>query len=384
MLEIPLSGIKKIEEIARSSGDYISLSQGSIKIGGIPQQVKDYIKTLMDTDKTDYYESCWGILPFRERLVAMLQETHGKQFILGNVLPTHGCIGGLSLLYLALLNPGDEVIVPEPSYPAYTTLACAARAKVVYVSLLNKKLNGDYDWDFNIDQIKAAATEKTKMIVFSNPWNPLGIVVPQEKIKELLAWCESKNIYLVVDEAYEAYDFSATFKSSAPLVLESTHLITAFTFSKNLAMSGWRVGYLVMSAALNKSLAGLQDALLNCLNNTAQYAALFALDHPEMVDHFYKIIAQNRQIALTQLKSLADRGIISFKQPDGGFYIFIKTNEADATELCMDILQKAKVSLVPGSAFGESGKPFLRLNYAREPHLLEEGIRRLTSYFAKN
>ncbi len=381
MLEIPLSGIKKIEEIARSSEEYISLSQGSIKIGGIPQAIKDHVQTLLKTDKTDYYDSCWGIFALRDRLASMLSANYGKQFSTGNILPTHGCIGGLSLLYLSLLNPGDEVIIPEPAYPAYTTLAAAARAKAVTVSLLHTKENGDYDWSFDIERIKAATTEKTKIIIFSNPWNPLGIVIPLETIKKLLAWCEERKIVLVVDQAYEDYAFTPTFTSATPLVLESNWLVTAHTFSKNLAMSGWRIGYLVLPQVLNKALVGMQDALLNCLNNTAQYAALFALDHPEMIEEHYKIIAQNRQRAIDLLQPLVVAGHVSFKIPEGGFYIFLKTNEEDATALCMDLLHNAKVALIPGITFGESAASFIRLNFARDMHLLEEGIRRINAYF---
>lgn len=381
MLEIPLSGIKKIEEIARSSDEYISLSQGSIKVGGIPQEIKNYVQTLMNSDITDYYESCWGILPLREQLAAHLTKKHGVSFTTANVLPTHGCIGGLSLLYLAILNPGDEVVIPQPAYPAYSILTQAARAKAVPVSLYHQKADGDYTWDFDVERIKAAVTEKTKIIIFSNPWNPLGIVVPIHTIRELLSWCEQRGIYLIVDQAYEDYVFTDAFQSAAPLSLHSDHLITAFTFSKNLAMSGWRIGYLVMSHGLNKALAGMQDALLNCLNNTAQYAAMYALQRPELVQQFYKIIAHNRQRAMDLLQPLVKHGVLSYKEPAGGFYLFLKTDQPDATDLCMSILHKAKVSMVPGSTFGQSGSPFLRLNYARETHLLEEGIKRITSYF---
>lgn len=381
MLEISLSGIKKIEEIARSSNEYISLSQGSIKIGGIPQAIKDHVQALLKTDKTDYYESCWGIFALRERLAAVLSARYGTAFSTHNILPTHGCIGGLSLLYLSLLNPGDEVIIPEPAYPAYTTLAQAARATAVPVSLLRNKEDGDYDWHFDVERIKAATTEKTKIIIFSNPWNPLGIVVPLATIKELLAWCEERKIVLVVDQAYEDYAFTPSFTSATPLVLESDWMVTAHTFSKNLAMSGWRIGYLVLPQALNKALVGMQDALLNCLNNTAQYAALFALDHPEMIEQHYKIVAENRQRAMDLLQPLVAAGHISFKAPEGGFYIFMKTNEADATALCMDLLHNAKVALIPGTTFGEVSAPFLRLNYAREPHLIEEGVKRIITYF---
>lgn len=381
MLEIPLSGIKKIEEIARSSSEYISLSQGSIKVGGIPQPIKNHVQELLKTDKTDYYESCWGIFPLRNRLAVMLSERYGKNFSTSNVLPTHGCIGGLSLLYLAVLSSGDEVIIPEPAYPAYTILTQVARAKAVPVSLFQAKADGDYDWHFDIERIKAATTEKTKIIIFSNPWNPLGIVVPLDVIKELLAWCQERGIFLVVDQAYEDYAFTPSFQSATPLVLESDWLVTAHTFSKNLAMSGWRIGYLVLPESLNKILAGMQDALLNCLNNTAQYAALFALDHPEMIEEHYKIIAYNRQRAVEMLQPLAARGHISFKNPEGGFYIFLKTNEADALALCMDLLHKAKVALIPGVTFGASSLPFLRLNFARELPVLEEGIKRINAYF---
>ncbi len=381
MLEIPLSGIKKIEEIARSSSEYVSLSQGSIKVGGIPQAIKDHVQTLMKTDKTDYYESCWGIFSLRDRLAAVLSQRYGKEFATNNILPTHGCIGGLSLLYLSVLAAGDEVIIPEPAYPAYTTLAQVARAKAVPVSIFQLKADGDYDWSFDVEKIKAATTEKTKIIIFSNPWNPLGIVVPLETIKKLLSWCEERGIFLVVDQAYEDYLFTPTFASATPLVLESEWLVTAHTFSKNLAMSGWRIGYLVLPQGLNKILAGMQDALLNCLNNTAQYAALFALSHPEMIDEHYKIIAYNRQRAIDLLQPLAASGKVSFKNPDGGFYIFLKTNEVDALNLCMDLLHKAKVALIPGVTFGQSSLPFLRLNFARELPVLEEGIKRINAYF---
>jgi aspartate/methionine/tyrosine aminotransferase len=381
MLEIPLSGIKKIEEIAKSSNEYISLSQGSVKLGGIPQRIKDHVQELMKTDKTDYYESCWGIKVFREKLATVLSSRYDASISIDQVLPTHGCIGGLSLLYLSILEPGDEVIIPEPTYPAYGLLTQASRSTPVYVSMLNKTDTG-FDITFDIDKIKAATTPRTKMIALANPGNPSGMVIPYNILKELLSWCEQHGIYLVVDEAYRDYAFTPTYQTVLPLVSQSEWLICANTFSKNMAMSGWRIGYLVVPQRINKALAGMQDALLNCLNNTAQYAAMYALDHPELTDHLYSLVKNNRDVTIELLQPLVAQNIITFNKPEGGLFVFFKTDMADATDLCMSILRQAKVALVPGNSFGPSGAQFLRLCYARDTEILHEGIQRLVRFFA--
>jgi len=394
MLEIPMSGIKKIEEIVKAGkpNEYISLSQGSVKVGGIPEQIKQHVAELLKTDVTDYYESCWGLKILREKISTVLSARYNTTITVNQTLPTHGAIGGLTLLYLTLLKEGDEVIIPEPAYPAYAILAKASRSTPVFVSCAqagrpvrhSSKSDGGApheDFELNIEKIKAATTDKTKMIVFSNPWNPLGIIVPPAVINELVAWCELKKIYLVIDEAYRDYAFDSTYETAIPLVNKSEWVVCVNTFSKNMAMSGWRVGYLLVPEKLALVLVGMQDALLNCLNNTAQYAALFALDHPELTEKFHKQILFNRDMTTHMLQPLVERGIISFSQPQGGIFLFMKTDQADATELCMSILNNAKVGLIPGSSFGPSGASYLRLCYARETEVLEEGLKRLVNYF---
>ena len=381
MLEIPLSGIKKIEEIAKSSDEYISLSQGSVKIGGIPQQIKDHIQTLLKTDKTDYYESCWGLKVLREKLATVLSATYGASITVNQILPTHGCIGGLSLLYLSILNPGDEVLIPEPTYPAYNILTAASRSVPVFVPMKQHDNTGRTTFELDIPAIKAATTKKTKIIILANPGNPTGMVVPLATIRQLLSWCEQHGIYLIIDEAYRDYAFTSEYQTALPLINQSEWLIVASTFSKNMAMSGWRIGYLVMPERVNKALAGMQDALLNCLNNTAQYAALYALDHPEFTQQFHVMIKNNRDMTLRLLHPLIANNIVRVAEPQGSLFAFLKTDQEDATDLCMSILHKAKVSMVPGSSFGPSGKPFLRLCYARDKAYLEEGINRIVKFF---
>ncbi len=385
MQQIPLSGIKKIEEIAGKSKEHVSLAQGSIKVGGIPEEIKAYVQEMLKTDKTDYYESCWGLRILREKLATVLSKQYKTSFVVNQILPTHGCIGALSLLYLTLLDPGDEVLLPEPCYSAYTILAQASRVNVKHVSCKKKIIDDDgwgkdTGWELDVEAIKKATTSKTKIILFSNPVNPLGMVISSEKITELISWCEENKIYLVIDEAYREYVFDGNFVSGLEFVNKSEWVVSANTFSKNMAMSGWRIGYVVGSLKLIKALAGMQDALLNCINNVGQYAAIYALDHPELTQKFYEKIKRNRDLAIELLQPLVDRNIISYTKPDGGFYIFFKTHKDDALDVAMNLLSYAKVGLIPGNSFGPTGKPYLRLCYARETDVLEQGISRLVDY----
>lgn len=381
MLNIPLSGIKKIESIVLGNNEYISLSQGALKVGGIPKEIKKYLSTVLKTDKTDYYQSAWGIMPLRRKLSENIFKHNNVKIDPNQILVAHGCVGALSSIFLTLLEPGDEVILPEPTYPAYEKLTNLARAKTVFVSMKAANELASKKWEFDIEAIKKAKTEKTKIIVFSNPWNPLGIVVPEKTILELLHWCEKNKIYLIVDEAYKDYAFDKNYKSTVGLVNESQYFINVNTFSKNMAMSGWRVGYMILPKNLTLAIGSMQDALISCPNVPAQYAALFALDHEEYTDHFHNILKNNLGLTKKLLQPLIDNNIFSYQEPKGSFFIFLKTGESDSENLAMSILKHAKVSLIPGKFFGKSGRPFLRLCYAREKEVLEEGLNRLNRYF---
>lgn len=380
MLELPISGIKKIEEMAKADPGCISLALGSLELGGIPQQIKQHVQDLMTSTTTDYYDSSWGVFAFRQKIVDVLFKQYGLQVPVSRVLATHGCMGALANVYLSVLEPGDEVIIPEPCYPPYAMLARVARSVPVFVSMINHSGGNDL-WDMDLEKIKAAVTPRTKIVIFSNPCNPLGVVVSLAKIDELAAWCDQRGIYLIIDEAYREYAFSDVYQSALSLLNTRSHLICVSTFSKNMAMSGWRVGYIVAPEPLAKIMSGVQNAIFNCLNNVSQYAAMYSLDHPEFVDVFRARIQLLRDKVLYELQPLKDRGLITYQKPDGGFFLFVKTNQADATEMCMNILQNAKVAVVPGKPFGPSGNPYFRICFARQEPLLLEGIARLKSFF---
>lgn len=380
-MELPLSAIKTIEEIVNSSNDYVSLSQGVLKINGIPKSIKDYISTLMNTDLTDYYQSSYGVENFRNKLLEVIRKKFDTTITEQNLLPTHGAVGGLSLIFLSLLNPDDEIIIPEPYYPSYKTLAMASRAKIINVSTLIVPHEGKYIWDLNIETLEKVLSKKTKMLIFSNPWNPTGMVVDPNRLKQIIKWCEENKIFLVVDEAFRDFVYDTQYESTISLVSKSQWLISVSSFSKSMAMSGWRIGFIVFPERLYKIFVNMQDALLNCLNNIAQYAALFALEHPELTQEFYNILMKRRTLTLNMLEPLIKEGILETTPPKGTFFTFIKTKYSDATPVVMDLLNKAKVGTIPGAVFGQSVKPFFRLCFARDETVLKEGLNRVISFF---
>ena len=375
MIQINVSEIKEIEGKVQANPDYISLSQGSIRVGGIPQEIKNYVKKILDTDKSDYYQSAWGIWELRQKISENLSNSYNVNILPKNILVTHGCMGALSTIFLTILEPGDEVIIPEPNYPAYKNIVKVARGIHKFVSCFDEN---NLKWSIDIEKIKDNVTLKTRAIVFSNPCNPTGTVVDKKTLIELVDFCESKKIYLIIDEAYCDYVFDCEFTSSVSFFKNYEFVICTRSFSKNFSMSGWRIGYMVVPDSLSKSFGSMQDILLNCPNIIGQYAALYAMNNYEHVNKFKSIIKKNRDMAVLLLKNAKD--FFDFIIPESSFYLFLKTKEKDSFDLCMKILNIAKVGLISGRSFGPSGKSCMRLCYARDEDILVEGIGRILDF----
>ena len=178
----------------------ISFSQGAVKVGGTPPEIKQYIRTLLEGDCVDYYQPVGGIFPLREKIAATLNEKFHTLFDLEHVFISHGAIGGITALCLTLLGPGQEVLLPAPTYPSYHNIIKFSKASPIFVPSFVEKANG---WSFDIDQIKRHTTAQTKMIILSNPSNPCGYCLTHQDLIDLKNWCESREIYLIVDEVYD-------------------------------------------------------------------------------------------------------------------------------------------------------------------------------------
>ena len=382
MLKLVLPGIKKIEFLTQKDPNAISFAQGALRIGGVHETIRMHAQEILKTDKADYYANVLGIAALREKLATILSATHGLKLTIDNLMISHGSVGGIVAFCLTMLGEGDEVVLPQPTYPVYQNVVKIAKATPVMVDVYVEVNNGNGPaWEFDLDRIKAATTERTKLIMFSNPSNPLGFCISKIDLENLIAWCVSKNIYLLMDEVYDDYIFEATFNSIMPYLQQSPLLIRAGSFSKNFGMSGWRVGYLAADATVIAHFMGTQDAILCCPNVLAQYAALYALDHKNLVSTYVEKVKQSRKIALTNLQPLVDEGFISFIRPSANFYLFIKTNEIETTPLVYALLAEAKVGLVPGGDFGTNSGSYMRLCYARDPELVRIGTDRMVDFF---
>jgi aspartate/methionine/tyrosine aminotransferase len=386
MIEIELPSIKRVEALAQSTPGCISLAQGALRIGGVDQQIKEYVRQVLLTDKADYYQDTLGLLALRQRLAQTLTERSGAAVDVRNVMIGHGGIGVLNALMLLLLDAGDEVLLPEPAYPVYTTLARLAKATPQFVSaydLQPDNVSGSNKWTFSIERVKAAVTDKTKMIIISNPSNPTGVFLSRAEMTELVALSERKQIYLIVDEVYDDFIYEGTFTSGTAYAINSPYVIRLGSFSKNFGMGGWRVGYAVAQPRLITALAPVHAATISNATVVSQYAALYALEQPHCVAGYRAILEKNMTAVCALFDQLQAQGVVTYARPAAGFYLFFKTQVANANDAVMDILREANVALTPGTDFGPSAQGYIRLCFARDPEVIQHCLMRIKNYFDK-
>ena len=380
MLNLELPRYKAIEALSKKDPGSISFSQGAVRVGGTPQAIKNHIASLMISDVADYYQAAAGLFPLREQIAKMLSERHHLYFDPEQIIVSHGSIGGLSSLCLTLLDEGDQVILPSPTYPSYQSVVRFSKAEPLFVEAFFER---DEGWFFDVKAIESAVSPKTKMVILSNPSNPCGIPISQPNLLALKKLCEERGLYLVLDEVYDSFIYEGALFSGTPFVLESELIFRTGSFSKDFAMSGWRIGYIVTPKKLAHAITAVQDGNLNCASVVGQYAALFALKHKELMQETVESVKESLSLANTLLEPLVKKGHLSYIKPQAGIFLFIKTAQRDAEPLVMDLLKKARIAFVPGRDFGARFDCF-RLCFAREKDLVQEGLTRLQDYFQIN
>jgi aspartate/methionine/tyrosine aminotransferase len=222
------------------------------------------------------------------------------------------------------------------------------------------------------------------MIIIANPSNPTGTCLSARDLMTLKNVCQQHGIYLVCDEVYEYYIFDGAFHSSTRLTLDSEFVIRVGSFSKNFAMSGWRVGFIVAPLSLVETMQAVQSGTLCCPNVIAQHAALCALDNELLMQEQIRKVKLGRDCAYEALAPLMEIGVLSRANARAGFYLFLKTPCVDMSPFIMDILKYAHVALAPGCDFGQSCAAYFRLCFAREHEVVQEGCTRLIQYFREH
>ena len=374
-----MSLIKLMELKAKNMWKWVvSLSQG-IPWYDMPDELK---KSLCDytnnTKAKDYTLSQW-ILELREKIVDLYNPKYWSHFNSDEVLITSGAIEGISSLLLTLITkPTDEVLMLEPTYASYTNIIKITWAKHVSCPL-NKKF-----W-INFKKFKESINENTRAIVLVNPNNPTGTFIELDEIEKILKYIKWKNIYLITDEVYNYFLFNkekwTNFSHLKLFDKYKKQLVVINSWSKSFWITGWRIGYMIANKYLIKQVLKVHDSLVTCAPSHSQYAVMQNLDilfkYSEKIN---KQLEKRRDFVVEELNKMTK--YIEFEIPEGSYYIFpkFKYTKEDYRE-CMRILEKVKLSLVPGSTFWKWWKGHFRICYGRDMKSLRIWLERLKKYF---
>ena len=373
IVSIPPSGIRKFFDIVSEMPDAISLGVGEPDFD-TPWHIREEGIYSLEKGRT-FYTSNSGLKELREEIVRYLERRiHVSYDPLREVLITVGGSEGIDAAFRAMLNPGDEVLIPQPSYVSYEP--CAVLADGVPVIIELKEEN---EFRLTKEELLAAITDKTKILVLPFPNNPTGAIMEKEDLEAIAEVCIEKDIFVLSDEIYSELSYKGDHVSiaSLPGMRERTILINGF--SKAYAMTGWRLGYAAAPAAILEQMLKIHQYAIMCAPTTSQYAAVSALKNGDpdvaMMRESYN---QRRRFLL---HAFAEMGIECF-EPKGAFYTFPNISRFGMTseEFATRFLEEEKVAVVPGTAFGDCGEGFVRVSYAYSLDKLKEALGRMARF----
>ncbi len=370
--------IAKAREVAKKGIDVISFGVGQPDIPTFDHIIEEAKKAL-DERFTGYTETP-GIPELREAIADYLNERYGANVSPGEVIVTTGAKTAIFLALMAYLNPGDEIIVPEPSYPAYPEVARALGARPVFVPL--KWLGEGRGFELDMEAIEAAVTPKTKMIVLNNPHNPSGTMFTPKQVDELMDIARRHRLIILADEIYDNFIYEGDFKSVLTHGDWRNHVLYVNGFSKTFSMTGWRLGYLVTRREIAEKLTRLAVNIYSCAVSFAQKAAVAALRGPwEPVKRMVEEFKRRRDAIVEELSKVP--GFEAYT-PKGAFYIFPRVkNLLDQIRMTTEdfveyLLYKRGVVALPGTVFPDkAGEGYLRFSYAISIEKIREGIKRI-------
>ncbi len=376
VVNIKPSGIRKFFDIVNEMKDAISLGVGEPDFD-TPWHIRDEGIYAFERGKT-FYTSNAGLKDLRIEISNYLNRTQGILYNPDNeILVTVGGSEAIDIGLRAVINPGDEVIIPQPSYVSYEPCAVLAGAKPVIINL-----KAENEFRLTPEELLNAVTDKTKVLILPYPNNPTGGIMEKEDLEKIAKIVIEKDILVMSDEIYAALTYKEKHISIASLegMKERTILINGF--SKAYAMTGWRLGYACAPDWLIKQMTKIHQFAIMCAPTTSQYAAIEALKNgDEDVETMRKSYNQRRRYLMNAFKEMN----LECFEPFGAFYVFpcIKEFGMTSEEFATKFLQEEKVALVPGTAFGDCGEGFLRISYAYSLENLKIAMERLKNFIER-
>ncbi len=375
----------RVFEMQEAGTEIINLSVGEPDFN-TPEQAKQGAVWALENNKTRY-DKVPGLIELRREICRKLREENGVEYEPDQIVVTNGAKQCITNACLALLNPGDEVLIPEPYWVSYPEIVKICGGVPVFV-----KTKRENDFKLTAEEIGEYATERTKMVILCNPSNPLGTVHTKEELQALAEACVKRGIYIMADEVYERICFGdfVSMASVSPEAKEMTVLINGL--SKSIPMTGWRIGYTATSTELAKAITALQGHITSHPSTVSQWAGVEALkscgEYTVMMVNAYR---ERMEAAVAFLRS--EMPEVSFIEPKGAFYLFLdissvretflsreKTEEGMpySTAFTLKLLNEEHVAVAPGAAFGVDG--FIRVAYATDKDTLLAGMARIRDF----
>ena len=367
------SGIRKFFDILDEMDDVISLTVGQPDFD-TPWHIREAGIYSLEDGRT-YYTSNSGLLEFRREVCNYLERRFGLSYVPENeVLCTVGGSEAIDLAMRAILEPGDEVIVVEPSFVCYGPLASLAGGVPVVV---NTELKDKFK--LTPEKLLSAITDKTKMLVLPYPSNPTGGIMTKEELEKIADIVRERNIIVLSDEIYAELTYGKKHVSFASLPGMKERTILVSGLSKAYAMTGWRLGYACAPKEIMQQMVKLHQYAIMCAPTTSQYAGIEALRNgDDDIEYMKDSYDQRRRLIHSELKRM---GLDSF-EPEGAFYIFPNIGKfgMSSEEFCEKLLYSKHVAIVPGTAFGESGEGFARISYAYSVEHIKKALERIQQF----
>lgn len=374
--EIKPSGIRKFFDIVSEMKDAISLGVGEPDFD-TPWHIREEGIYSLERGRT-FYTSNAGLKELKMEICKYLNRRFDLEYdYIKEVLVTVGGSEAIDVALRAMVDPGDEILIPQPSYVSY--LPCV---QLTYGVPIPIELKAENDFKLTPKELLEHITDKTKILVLPFPNNPTGAVLEHDLLVELAKICVEKDIYVISDEIYSELSYNGRHKSIASMPGMKERTIVINGFSKSYAMTGWRLGYACGPENIIKQMTKIHQFAIMCAPTTSQYAAVEALKNgDEDVSEMCKAYNQRRRYLLNAFKEM---GLECF-EPYGAFYVFpsIKKFGLTSEEFATKLLMEEKVAVVPGTAFGDCGEGYLRISYAYSLENLKLALGRLEEFIKR-
>ena len=373
VVKIKPSGIRKFFDVVNEMPDAISLGVGEPDFD-TPWHIRDEGIYALEKGKT-FYTSNAGLMELRQEICKYYTRKFNATYDpVKECLITVGGSEGIDMALRAMLDPGDEVIIPEPCYVSY--LPCVKLADGVPVRI---SLKAENEFRLTPEELEAAITEKTKIVILPFPNNPTGAIMEREDLEKIAEIILAHDLYVMSDEIYAELTYGKKHVSIASLPGMRERTIVINGFSKAYAMTGWRLGYALAPAVICEQMTKIHQFAIMCAPTNSQYAAIDAVrDGDKDIEVMVRAYDQRRKFLMQTFREMN----IDCFEPFGAFYVFpcIKKFGMTSEEFATKLLQEEKVAVVPGTAFGDCGEGFLRISYAYSIEELKEAIGRIKHF----